>query len=150
VEDKGSVFMFNIPYFEKTITNSNDSAKTLIKKLKVLIVEDEIISEEFLSIISFDISSEILKANNGIEAVEMCKNNTDIDLIIMDIKMPLMDGYEATRKIREFNSNVIIIAQTAYTLENDRNKALEAGCNDYISKPIIKEALMLAIHKYFN
>jgi len=150
VEDKGSVFMFNIPYFEKTITNSNDSAKTLIKKLKVLIVEDEIISEEFLSIISFDISSEILKANNGIEAVEMCKNNTDIDLIIMDIKMPLMDGYEATRKIREFNSNVIIIAQTAYTLENDRNKALEAGCNDYISKPILKEALMLAIHKYFN
>jgi CheY-like chemotaxis protein len=142
--------MFNILYFEKTIANSNDSAKTLIKKLKVLIVEDEIISEEFLSIISFDISSEILKANNGIEAVEMCKNNTDIDLIIMDIKMPLMDGYEATRKIREFNSNVIIIAQTAYTLENDRNKALEAGCNDYISKPIIKEALMLAIHKYFN
>jgi two-component system, sensor histidine kinase and response regulator len=150
--DKGSVFKFNVPYFEKTITNPNlnNTTETLNKKLKVLIVEDEIISEEFLSIISFDISSEILKANDGIEAVEMCKNNADIDLIMMDIKMPLMDGYEATRKIREFNKNVIIIAQTAYTLENDRNKALQAGCNDYISKPILKEALMLAIHKYFN
>ena len=64
------------------------------------------------------------------------KNNPDIDLILMDIKMPDMNGYDATRKIREFNSEVIIIAQTAYAFSDDKEKALNAGCNDYISKPI--------------
>jgi CheY-like chemotaxis protein len=66
----------------------------------------------------------------------------------MDIKMPVMDGYDATQKIREFNKKVIIIAQTAYALAGDREKAIEAGCNDYISKPVKKEDLMALIEKY--
>jgi CheY-like chemotaxis protein len=64
--------------------------------------------------------------------------------------MPVMDGYEATQKIREFNKDVIIIAQTAHVLENDREKALAAGCNDYISKPILKNQFLKMIHKFFN
>jgi CheY-like chemotaxis protein len=67
----------------------------------------------------------------------------------MDIKMPEMDGYEATKQIREFNKNVIIIAQTAYAQSGDRDKAIEAGCNDYISKPIRKNDLLALIKKHF-
>ncbi|MBI9037633.1 MAG: response regulator, partial [Bacteroidales bacterium] len=81
----------------------------------------------------------------GEEAVEICRNNPDIDLILMDIKMAKMDGYEATRQIRKFNKDVVIIAQTAHALSGHREKALEAGCNDYISKPIKKEVLLSKI-----
>ena len=66
----------------------------------------------------------------------------------MDIKLPEMDGYEATRKIREFNKDIVIIAQTAFALIGDREKAIEAGCNDYISKPISKDILIKLIKKY--
>ena len=93
---------------------------------------------------------EILKARTGVEAVEVCHNNPDIDLILMDIRMPEMSGYEATRQIRKFNKEVIIIAQTAYGLSGDREKAIEAGCNDYIAKPINKDELLSLIQKYFG
>lgn len=151
-EGVGTTFSFSLPYLseaEEIATIKNTSLK-LKNKLKVLIVEDEVISEEFLSIISFDISSEILKAENGADAVRICRENPGIDLIMMDIKMPVMDGYEATLKIREFNKNVIIIAQTAFVLQNDREKALAVGCNDYISKPILKNQFLRMIDKFFK
>jgi CheY-like chemotaxis protein len=68
----------------------------------------------------------------------------------MDIQMPVMNGYEATRQIRQFNKDVVIIAQTAFGLSGDREKAVEAGCNDYISKPINKDELLALIQKYFG
>ena len=68
----------------------------------------------------------------------------------MDIKMPVMDGFEATRRIREFNKDVVIIAQTAFAFEEDKQKALEAGCNDFISKPIKQDKLIELINKYFS
>jgi CheY-like chemotaxis protein len=68
----------------------------------------------------------------------------------MDIQMPVMDGYEATRQIRQFNPDVIIIAQTAYALPDNLEKAIVAGCNDYISKPIKRDKLIDLIKKYFN
>ena len=82
---------------------------------------------------------------NGRETLEWVKLDPDIDIVLMDIKMPIMDGYEATRKIREFNKEVKIIAQTAYALEGDREKALEAGCDEYVAKPIDKEKLFSTI-----
>jgi CheY-like chemotaxis protein len=97
-----------------------------------------------------NLADEIFHAVNSIEAVEACRNNPDIDLVLMDINMSGMDGYEATRQIRMFNKEVIIIAQTAYALSIDREKALAAGCNDYISKPVSRKALQLMINKYFN
>jgi CheY-like chemotaxis protein len=96
------------------------------------------------------ISREILHAKTGIEAIEVCRNNTDIDLIMMDIKMAEMDGFEATRQIRRFNKDVVIIAQTAYGLTGDREKAILAGCNDHIPKPLNQALLMVLIQKYFN
>ena len=103
-----------------------------------------------LRIILKDISREILTAENGIIAVEICRNNTDIDLIMMDTKMPLMGGHEATRKIRRFNKHSIIIAQTAHAFESDRKKAIAVGCDGFLSKPVIRDELMSLIQKYFD
>jgi len=120
-----------------------------MKKLKVLIAEDDESSFLYLSSALRGIYSELLKASNGTDAVELCKAHSDIDLILMDIKIPLMDGYEVTRKIREFNQEVVISAQTAYAMMGDREKALEAGCNGYIAKPVDRETLKSLIHSFF-
>jgi CheY-like chemotaxis protein len=118
--------------------------------LKILIVEDDECSRKLLNILVKRVSSNISNVVNGIEAVEECYKQKDLDLILMDIQMPKMNGLEATRKIREFNQSVIIIAQTAFALEGDKEKAIDAGCNDYITKPIRSDDLISKIHKYFE
>lgn len=120
-----------------------------IKNLKILIAEDDEASHFLLSLILGDISQDLIHARTGLEAIELCRDNPDIDLILMDIKMPIISGYEATQHIREFNKDVIIIAQTAYGLSGDKENAISAGCNDYLSKPIIKDKLLSTIKKYF-
>ena len=121
-----------------------------IPNLKILIVEDDQTSEIIISRAVRSICKEILNARNGQDAVETCRNTSDIDLVLMDIQLPFMDGYEATRQIRQFNKSVIIIAQTAYALTGDKEKSIEAGCNDYISKPINKDLLLMLIKKQFE
>lgn len=85
---------------------------------------------------------------NGKEAVQLCKENPDIDLVLMDIKMPLMNGYEATKQIKAFRPALPVIAQTAYAMAEDEDKARNAGCDDYVSKPINPEKLLNLIDKY--
>ena len=155
-EGIGTQFYFTIPYNpkpeEKTITKDKNPLQKIenqISGLKVLIAEDVESADMFLTVVLKKISKEILHSKTGIEAVDICRKNPDIDLILMDIKMPAMNGYEATRKIREFNNDVVIIAQTAYALYGDNEKALEAGCNDYISKPIKRNELLMMIEKLF-
>ena len=153
----GSVFYFTIPYnpaepgeiLLKNIKN-DDFELNMKKTLKILIVEDDKLSELLISIIARDISDNILRVGTGRAAVDACHGHPEIDLILMDIKMPEMDGYEATRQIREFNKNVIIIAQTAYALEGDRQKSIAAGCNDYISKPFTQVKLREMIGKHLK
>jgi CheY-like chemotaxis protein/anti-sigma regulatory factor (Ser/Thr protein kinase) len=155
---KGSQFYFEIPVKKgKNIAiKAEPKPEEKIQKtkekqqLKILIAEDDETIRKYLTIVLRKISSKLLFAKNGIEAVEICKNNPDIDLILMDIKMPGMDGYEATQKIREFNTRVIIVAQTAFAFESEQEKAKTAGCNDYISKPINRNSLINIIGKYFN
>jgi CheY-like chemotaxis protein len=118
--------------------------------LKILIAEDDETSEMLITTMMEVFCKEILTVETGIKAVESCRKNPDIDLVLIDIRMPEMGGYEAIRQIREFNREVVIIAQTAYGLSGDREKAFEAGCNDYISKPIKKEELLGLIQKYFG
>jgi hypothetical protein len=153
---KGSTFYFIIPH-NKNIKDkpaADDVSVSVnenqhVKNLKTLIAEDDEISKMLISRIAKDFSREIIKVGSGIEAVEVCRNNPDIDLILMDIQMPLMDGLKATRQIRRFNKDVVIIAQTAFTLNKNKNRAMLFGCNDFISKPIAKETLLKLIHKYF-
>ncbi|MDF1575578.1 MAG: response regulator [Bacteroidales bacterium] len=111
-------------------------------RLKILIAEDDISSFLHLSVLTKDLTRELLHVTTGREAVKACRDHPDIDLVLMDIKMPDINGLEATSLIREFNPYVPIIAQTAYALTGDREKALEAGCNDYITKPIIVDELL--------
>lgn len=117
--------------------------------MKILIAEDDQISKLFINKAVQPFSKEIINVSNGADAVAACHNNKDIDLVLMDIKMPIMGGYEASREIRQFNKEVVIIAQTAYGLNGDMDKSLDAGCNDYISKPINKSELELLMQKYF-
>ena len=152
----GSSFYFTIPYHAKpksetiAIKNTQEKESEIqIKKLKILIVEDDPISKLLISKAVMPFSKEILKVSTGIQAIETCRNIPDIDLVMMDINMPEMSGHEATQQIRKFNKDVIIIAQTANALSNDKKKAIDSGCNDYISKPINKEVLMRTIQKYF-
>jgi PAS domain S-box-containing protein len=156
-EGIGSTFYFTLPYnaepVEKEVVGKVVQAqdeKKQIKNLKILIAEDDKISEMLITIDVDKFSKEILNASNGFEAVEVCRNNPDTDLILMDIQMPEMNGYEATRQIRQFNKDVVIIAQTAFGLSGDREKSIEAGCNDYIAKPIVKAELLALMQKYFK
>lgn len=159
-EGVGSTFYFSLPCVaEKGENNAlrstlpgqknNDKIKE-IGGLKILIAEDDEISERLLLLSVRKFSDKILNTRYGKKAVEICRQHPDIDLIFMDIQMPDLNGYEATRQIRSFNNKVVIIAQTAYGLSDDREKAIAAGCNDYIAKPINKVALVELIHKYFQ
>ena len=153
---KGSTFYFTLPCQEKSEANILTQDETPIpaidawmNKLKVLIVEDDETSERLLSIQVNFFAEDILEAVTGVQAVDICRRNPDIDLILMDIQLPEMDGYEATRQIREFNKDVIIIALTAYNFDGDGEKAILAGCNDYHAKPFSKEQLIKMFQKYF-
>ncbi len=155
----GSTFYFTLPLEPKPeeINGKKDNYLTVFEdnmtnhkgsEPKILIVEDDDASERYLTKVISKISTKILNASTGNSAVEICRNNPDIELVLMDIRMPGMNGYEATHQIRQFNKDVIIIAQTAFGLISDREKSLEAGCNDYISKPIKKDDLLALIHSY--
>ncbi len=119
--------------------------KTNRRKPKVLIVEDDEVSTMYMTVLLEPVGCDIIVSKTGASAIEECRQNPDIDIVLMDIKMPGMSGYEATRQIREFNESVYIIAQTAYALKEDKDKALEAGCNDFISKPVNGEYLLKRI-----
>jgi PAS domain S-box-containing protein len=154
VEGTGSTFYFTLPYNAlpmKEIINQEFavSDKTSeVKKLKFLIAEDDETSGELISIYIRKFGNEIIKVQNGKDAVNVFRNNPDIDLILMDIQMPEMNGYEATRQIRQLSTKVIVIALTAFALTGDREKAIQAGCNDYIAKPVRKDELLGLIQKY--
>lgn len=113
----------------------------------VLITEDEEVNFFYLKTLLKKTEARILRAKNGKEAVDIIADyKGDIDLVLMDINMPVMDGYEAMRIIKSKHPDLPIIAQTAYTMNNDRRKCLKAGFNDYIAKPINKVALFRLVN----
>ena len=153
----GSTFRFVIPYnyieTENSIKNKQPiliDERTACKQLKILIVEDDAGMEFLLVETIKEICNEPLVARNGVDALEISKNNPDIDLILMDIRVPQMDGYETTEAIRQFNKEVVIIAQTACAFTSDEEKAYEVGCNDYVSKPIDSNKFEQLIEKHFS
>jgi CheY-like chemotaxis protein len=128
----------------------NEQVADQARKLKILIAEDDEISVKLLEIAVRIFNENVLKASTGVETVQVCRDSPDIDFVLMDIQMPDMDGYEATRQIRQFNKDVIIIAQTAYALAEDRERAIAAGCNDYIAKPYGQALLTTLMEKYLT
>jgi len=116
--------------------------------IKILVAEDEDSNFRYIEKLLSKAGFEILRANNGYEAVEYARIYDDIDLILMDIKMPVKNGVEATREIKLFKPRIPIIATTAFAIPGDRDVFLKAGCDDYIPKPIKSSALIDLVEKY--
>jgi two-component system, cell cycle response regulator DivK len=146
-------FTMHLPAFEKT-TNTEQFVQ--VKKQPdwtgktVLIVDDIEVNYIFLETILADTKVNTMYAKNGIEAVEMCRNNKQIDAVLMDIKMPVMDGYEATEIIKKNNPNIPIIIQTAYSFNEEYEKCKEIGCDDYITKPLKSELVISVLAKFLD
>ncbi len=151
-EDIGSVFYFKIPIKLSTKLKTEQKTKSTISdKLDlsgktILIAEDVESNFQLLETYLLKTNAKILWAQNGQEAIDFCKNNNDIDLILMDMQMPVLNGYEATKEIKKFRPELPIIAETAFALAGDKEKIIEAGCDDYVSKPI-KASLLYEIIK---
>lgn len=152
---KGSVFYFTIPYKKVKPIKIQDipsveKFNTTLHSKTLLIAEDEASNFILLEEMLLDSGVNIIKAVNGIEAVELCKSNLLIDLVLMDLKMPVMDGFDATLQIKEFRPELSIIAQSAYSTVSDINKALASGCSDFIGKPLDKELLLSKINEQIH
>ena len=117
---------------------------------KILIAEDVESNYLYLHAVLSKIKATIFWAKNGREAVEIFNQQGDIDLVLMDLQMPEMNGYEATGLIKRENPGVPIIAQTAFAMSDDRGKALDAGCDDYLPKPIKSKDLLNIVEKYIH
>jgi two-component system, cell cycle response regulator DivK len=116
----------------------------------ILIVEDVESNYLYLNAVLTKLDAHIEWVKNGLEAVNFAKENPSLNLILMDLQMPEMNGYDATREIKKIYPKLIIIAQTAFAMSDDRTKALEAGCDDYLAKPIRSKDLLDTVNKYLR
>ncbi len=160
-EGKGSVFYLSLPY-KKIIYNNENNGKISSQEqnieakknlYNILIAEDEEVNFLYLKILlqqKLKINCHITHVINGLEALNQIKSNNKFDLILMDLKMPVMDGFEASSAIKKINKHVPIIAVTAYSSIDSRNKAINAGCDNYLSKPINNFVFEDIIRKYLN
>jgi signal transduction histidine kinase/ActR/RegA family two-component response regulator len=148
----GSCFFFTIPYEqiaeEVPAEKSKDLNSSFLNDYTILVAEDDEINFLYIKEIFRGTGAEILRAVNGKEAVEICQANKTIDILLIDIKMPVMNGYEAIKQIREIRPRLPIIAQTAFALSNEMLRAFNAGSNDYISKPFKKDQLLALVIKH--
>jgi PAS domain S-box-containing protein len=150
--DKGTTFFFTIPYIQGDEHSQPDvdyvgiSGKPV--RGKILIAEDDWTSFQYLKRILVKKDIIVIHVENGEQAVELVRNTPDINLILMDIRMPIMDGIEATKRIKEIRPDLPIIAQTAYAFEDEKSKILSIGCDEYLAKPLDIIKLNTLINKY--
>jgi PAS domain S-box-containing protein len=153
-EDKGSIFYFTLPLIIQSPLEISIDKKKLAKPENgfygktILIAEDIQSNFHMIQIMLEKMNAVLLYAEDGSQAVDICRNETNIDLVLMDIQMPVMNGYDATREIRNFRPQLPIIALTAFAYEEDKIRCIDAGCNDFISKPIEKYELITLMSKY--
>jgi len=152
----GSTFFVELPQrafsFEKTKktgTKSNIS-QPIQPKQTILIAEDDDINFEFNESLFLRENYAVLRAKKGTEAVSQCHNNPEIALVLMDIKMPGLNGYFAAQEIRQFNATIPIIAITAFSEPGDEEKAHESGCNTYLKKPVNRHELLKIVNEYLK
>ena len=153
---KGSTFYFTIPYeetgehgkfFKESKVVSKGNTVNRVQQIKKILVAEDVESNFILLKNLIGREYTLLWAKDGVEAIEMYKQYQP-DLILMDVKMPRMDGLEATHIIRSYSKEIPIIALTAYAFEADKELALEMGCNDFVTKPISERTLRKALDKY--
>ncbi len=150
-KDKGSSFYFTLPYnppAKKKLKKTEPSSlnlDTIPAGLKILVAEDDDTSFILIEEILLNKDVTIKQANNGREAIKIVKEDPGIDIVLMDIKMPVLDGYNATKEIKKIRPDLPVIAQTSFASKEDREKAFNAGCNEYISKPIKYDQLLSII-----
>lgn len=151
-KDNGSTFSFTIPCVIKPIgeiqENETTPLKTAGKKQTILIAEDDEINFFYINTVLKNDLLEILHASNGKEAVEICKQHPEIEIVLMDLKMPVMDGFEATTLIKQFRNELPVLAITAYSSHEDKQMALNAGCDEFIMKPFKKEFLISKLEQF--
>ncbi|MBK6345066.1 MAG: PAS domain S-box protein [Bacteroidales bacterium] len=153
---EGTKFYFTIPYkpagaaLLSEIQSGEIQKSDLLSNKTLMIVEDEYINFRLLEKMLQNFNLKIIWVENGYDAIDNCIRNKEIDIILMDLKMPGIDGFETTREIRRLSPGIIIIAQTALALSGDREKAIEAGCNDYLPKPVRKEELISKLLRHLG
>ena len=151
---KGSTFYFTIPFDkkgrdEKNNLNENLIEQAILKGKTILIAEDEMSNYQYLKVLLKKTEANIIWVKNGQEAIDICKDGkTKIDVILMDLKMPKKSGIKATIEIKKMNPKLPIIAQTAFANMEDKDKALKAGCDDFLTKPIERNKLIKTIYSY--
>jgi len=154
--EKGSVFNFTIPYKlisiagEEPIVTMKTSSKYRWNEKVILIAEDEESNFKFLDMVIRKTNAKLLWAKTGVEAIKLCHENQNLDIVLMDIKMPEMDGIEAIKEIRKSFKTLPIIVQTAFSMPEDRHLCIDAGANDFIAKPIGTEKLLTLIDKFLT
>jgi len=157
--NKGSEFYFTLPIDKSGKSKKQENLSDMVsndqtrfeanwKDKVILVVEDDEINYQFIEAVLEKSQVQMLHAENGDQALELCKTINKIDLILMDIKLPEKNGYEITREIKEFRKDIPIIAQTAFAILEVKDKCLSSGCEDVISKPIEIELFMQKINKY--
>jgi PAS domain S-box-containing protein len=149
----GSTFYFTLPNIKTTKTQEQEESVNHDynwENKTILIAEDEINNIKIIKLLLKKTNINIIHVQNGKDAIKKCKNNNDIDLVLMDIKMPKLSGLDATREIRKFNSDIPIIAFSAYAMPSDQQQAEEAGCNNFIAKPIKKDNLFSKLDQYLK
>lgn len=154
-QGEGSEFLFTIPYSMSVKNEKNNMDRSVVGNNKwsgktLIIAEDEDSNYKLLYEVLKRSGINVLRARTGSEAIQLVMENTRIDLILMDIQMPELDGYEATREIKSLNAEIPIIAQTAYAMSGEREISMQAGCDDYIAKPIRATDLMRILSKYLG
>ncbi|MFC2104444.1 response regulator, partial [Bacteroidota bacterium] len=153
--NKGSTFYFTIPYIKTDIEEilvkekQGENADYQWPEKTILIAEDEKSNYIYFKMLLSKTQANILHAENGNEAIKLFQEE-NIDLVLMDIKMPKMDGLEATQIIRKENKDIPIIALTAYAMENDERMSFDAGCDAYISKPVNESKLLTLVNEFFS
>ncbi|MDR1672947.1 MAG: response regulator [Bacteroidales bacterium] len=133
---------------ESSRKHKQDAKQDVWRGKTILIVEDELVNYLFLEVLLEETGAILIHASDGQQAINFAKNTPEINLILMDIKMPNVNGLDATKEIKSFRPQVPVIAQTAYAMQDDEYKALQAGCNEYISKPIDANKLIGMMQKY--
>jgi signal transduction histidine kinase/ActR/RegA family two-component response regulator len=152
---QGSTFYFTIPYVPQKVSSVKHISKSMVATSTIdltgkviLVVEDDYISYQLIENLLEKTGAKLIHVKNGEDAVEVVKLTSSIDLVLMDMQLPFLSGYEATVQIKQIKPQIPIVAQTAHAMDNDKERCLKAGCNNYLPKPIDPDEFILTIGEY--